>query len=234
MKEKCPRCGSTQTAPILYGMPAFDDEMEAKLKAKQLYIGGCCVSGNDPQHHCFGCNLNFHTLPQIASKRYGLENLPEAVTGLEFVIGGYFGGYQKIRIGKFRNQYRVTVSPNSMEEGESYVRAILEEEWEALKNKLFDEIYLHEWHTHYCDPDVCDGEQWELTLKLTNRRKRCYSGSNAFPPYWIPFLKLLRPYFGEAGQELSSNGESEDDDSLEKIRDQLAIRSAEYFMFMDD
>lgn len=234
MAEKCPRCGSGQTAPILYGMPAFDDEMEARLKAKQLYLGGCCVSGNDPEHHCFGCNLNFYNLPQIASKRYGLENLTEVVTALEFVIGGYFGGYQKLRIGKFRNHYRVTVFPNSMKDGESYVRRIPEEEWEGLKRRLFDETYLHEWSTRYHDPEILDGEQWELTLKLTNRRKRCYSGSNAFPPYWIPFLKLLRPYFGEAGQELSSNGESEDDDSLEKIRDQLAIRSAEYFMFMDD
>lgn len=234
MAEKCPRCGSSQTAPILYGMPALDDEMEARLKAKRLYIGGCCVSGNDPKYHCFGCNLNFHNPPQIVSKRYGLENLPEVVTSLEFVIGGYFGGYQKIRIGKFRNQYRVTVFPNSMEDGECCVRRISEEEWENLKLRLFNEIYLHEWHTHYCDPDVCDGKQWEVTLKLTNRRKRSYSGSNAFPPHWIEFLKLLRPYFEEAGQELSSNGENEDDDSLERIRDQLVIRSVEYFMFMDD
>ena len=110
----------------------------------------------------------------------------------------------------------------------------LEEEWEGLKRRLFDETYLHEWSTRYHDPEILDGEQWEVTLKLTNRRKRSYSGSNAFPPYWIEFLKLLRPHFEEAGQKLNSNGENEDDDSLERIRDQLVIRSAEYFMFMND
>lgn len=104
----------------------------------------------------------------------------------------------------------------------------------SSKRRLFDETCLHEWSAHYHDPEILDGEQWEVTMKLTNRRKRSYSGSNAFPPYWIEFLKLLRPHFEEAGQKLNSNGENEDDDSLERIRDQLVIRSAEYFMFMND
>jgi len=38
----------------------------------------------------------------------------------------------------------------------------------------------------------------------------------------------------EAGQKLGPDGESEEGDSLERVRKRLAGRSAEYFMFMDD
>ena len=30
--KKCPRCGSTRLAPILYGYPLFDDELQKKLE----------------------------------------------------------------------------------------------------------------------------------------------------------------------------------------------------------
>lgn len=56
---RCPKCGSQKIAPILYGMPAYDEEMERQLNEQELYLGGCCVSDNDPQFHCFGCGNNF-------------------------------------------------------------------------------------------------------------------------------------------------------------------------------
>lgn len=31
-KKICPRCGSRKTAQILWGMPAFTEELEVKLK----------------------------------------------------------------------------------------------------------------------------------------------------------------------------------------------------------
>lgn len=39
-----------------------------------------------------------------------------------------------------------------------------------------------------------NGEQWELEIRLTGNRKRTYSGSNAFPPYWSELKALFRPY----------------------------------------
>lgn len=57
--NRCPKCGSEKIAPILYGMPAFDEEMERQLNNQELYLGGCCVSDNDPQYHCFGCGKDF-------------------------------------------------------------------------------------------------------------------------------------------------------------------------------
>ncbi len=57
--NKCPKCGSMKIAPILYGMPVFDEEMERKLKNQEIYLGGCCVSDNDPLYHCFECGKDF-------------------------------------------------------------------------------------------------------------------------------------------------------------------------------
>lgn len=36
MMRKCPKCGSRRVAPILYGMPAFSEEMEQQLKEEKL------------------------------------------------------------------------------------------------------------------------------------------------------------------------------------------------------
>ncbi len=56
---RCPKCGSKKIAPILYGMPVFDEEMQRKVNNQELYLGGCCVSDSDPQFHCFGCGKDF-------------------------------------------------------------------------------------------------------------------------------------------------------------------------------
>lgn len=41
---------------------------------------------------------------------------------------------------------------------------------------------------------MLDGEEWKLTIKLTNRRKRTYSGMNGYPPCWEELEKLLKPF----------------------------------------
>ena len=41
---KCPRCGSEHVAEILYGMPAFADDLKQTLDKKEVYLDGCCIS----------------------------------------------------------------------------------------------------------------------------------------------------------------------------------------------
>ena len=55
-------------------------------------------------------------------------------------------------------------------------------------------MYLHEWKKTFYDPDVLDGEQWELKIRLTGNRRRNYEGNNAYPPYWTELTKLFREY----------------------------------------
>ena len=52
-------------------------------------------------------------------------------------------------------------------------------------------MYIHEWEKSYVDPFVLDGEQWSLTIRLTDNRSIEYEGSNAYPPYWDELMELF-------------------------------------------
>ena len=53
--DACPKCGSNKVARILYGLPDFSEELERKLGAGEIVLGGCTVFGDDPTWHCNDC-----------------------------------------------------------------------------------------------------------------------------------------------------------------------------------
>ena len=55
-QKKCPKCGSTNVAYILYGMLAFDDELEKQLDEGKIKIGGCESDSGNPTWHCNDCD----------------------------------------------------------------------------------------------------------------------------------------------------------------------------------
>lgn len=61
---KCPECGSGNIAEILFGMPAFDKELERALDEGRIVLGGCCITGEDPEWHCNDCGCEFGANPQ--------------------------------------------------------------------------------------------------------------------------------------------------------------------------
>ena len=194
--KKCPKCGSKRVAPILYGMPAFNEEMEQKLKKEKLYIGGCCISDINPEYHCFGCGKGVGTPPVLVSK-YGTEDYRDIVTSVRFTDGGYGMGYPEIIITKDTDSITMEVI-DDFHELEVFQRKMSKSEWNKLLDRLFCKLYVHEWKKRYYE-NMKDGEQWELGLKLTGGRVRNYYGSNAFPPYWDELKAIFRPFFKEAG-----------------------------------
>ena len=56
-KKPCPKCGSLDVVPILYGYP-MPETMEAAERG-EIELGGCCVSGDDPRKHCKACGEQF-------------------------------------------------------------------------------------------------------------------------------------------------------------------------------
>lgn len=56
---RCPHCGSSAIAEILYGMPAFSEELQRDLENKRIVLGGCMIMGDDPEHYCWGCGKEF-------------------------------------------------------------------------------------------------------------------------------------------------------------------------------
>lgn len=47
--KNCPACGSRRIASITYGYPIFSEELEQKLEAGEITLGGCCISDDDPK-----------------------------------------------------------------------------------------------------------------------------------------------------------------------------------------
>jgi len=53
--RKCPKCGSSKIASVMYGYPAPDPDLWRDVKAGKLVLGGCCITGDDPTWCCVAC-----------------------------------------------------------------------------------------------------------------------------------------------------------------------------------
>ncbi len=204
MSKKCPRCGSKKTAEIIYGYPIMDDEMQQKLASGEWALGGCCVGSVEvngksvdimPTRRCPACKKDFGKAPILLDrKKDTAEDYRDIVTAIRFFIGGYFGGATEVQIQKNELGALVKVAYYRTDDLPVDDRQIAESEWKVIVEKLYAKLYLHEWKKSFKDYDVLDGTQWELEISLTGRRKRSYSGSNAYPAYWKELLKIFRAY----------------------------------------
>ena len=59
LMDVCPRCASTDTAPIMYGLPAFNEELDRALENHEIVLGGCVVTPMQPTRYCYGCDREF-------------------------------------------------------------------------------------------------------------------------------------------------------------------------------
>jgi hypothetical protein len=57
----CPKCGSLDVVPILYGYP-LPEAMAAADEGK-IALGGCCVGERDPRKYCNACGEAFDFPP---------------------------------------------------------------------------------------------------------------------------------------------------------------------------
>lgn len=60
-KIPCPNCASSSTCRIMYGMPDYTPELEQKLEAGKVHLGGCIIEVDSPNRHCNECELDFDT-----------------------------------------------------------------------------------------------------------------------------------------------------------------------------
>lgn len=52
-KFKCPSCYAKEGVDIVYGYPT--DTTLKSWQNKEIELGGCVVSDNDPEHKCLKC-----------------------------------------------------------------------------------------------------------------------------------------------------------------------------------
>ena len=197
---KCPKCGSRKVAPILYGMPAFDEDTVQQIQDKKLFLGGCIMSAANPRYHCFGCGKNVGTPPILLGKEEN-EDYRDIVTGIHFSVGGYLSGSKDITIKKRKSHILLEISSWPSSPSGIFRREMKQDEWDKLVDRLYRKLYLHEWKKSYTELLVLDGDQWDLEIKLTNGRSRHYHGDNAYPPYWRELQTAFRPFFDESGIE---------------------------------
>ena len=204
---KCPRCGSTNTARILFGMPAFDKNMEEKINSGKLRLGGCCIYGVSdgkggminltPYRYCNKCHKEFdRPAVLVANDKKSAEEYCDIVTGIRFSVNDYLlhSGFTEIEFKANQKGAKVSVFQIPCDKGSIPDRQITALRWMRLVNQLYTELYLEDWKKKYEDHSVLDGERWSLEIMFTNRRKRTYWGSNAYPPYWTELKALFRPY----------------------------------------
>ena len=51
----CPKCGSSKVARIIYGLPVWSSQLERADREGRLIMGGCCMTGDDPDSQCLSC-----------------------------------------------------------------------------------------------------------------------------------------------------------------------------------
>ena len=87
---KCPKCGSDNIAMVLYGMPAYDEELKAKIDAGDVVLNGCEIVLGDPMYpfECQECGLRFdeEMAKQLSAKAFFSE---EDYAWIEGVASAY-------------------------------------------------------------------------------------------------------------------------------------------------
>jgi hypothetical protein len=57
--SKCPSCDSTDIALILWGLPIWNSDLDSASEKREMVLGGCCVSNNDPKWECTNCSFRW-------------------------------------------------------------------------------------------------------------------------------------------------------------------------------
>ena len=104
---------------------------------------------------------------------------------IDFSIGGFFGGYERIILqnNKLQHQFFEHIFPEDEEVKPNKVLSAntpSTKDWEEFWHEV-DVLKVWSWKKDYYNEGVDDGVQWELKIKRQGRRRRRIFGSNAYP-----------------------------------------------------
>ena len=107
----------------------------------------------------------------------------ESIETLNFYIGGFFGGYErivwqndKIHHQFFERSFYDDEEPDKVLSVNTPSTKDWEEFWQAV-----DALKVWGWKKDYYNEDIHDGTQWKLRIKKQGKRGRKIFGSNAYP-----------------------------------------------------
>ena len=111
-----------------------------------------------------------------------LSVMDKSTETLNFFIGGFDGGYEKIIWLNGKLYHLMDGEPEDEEVRPEQVLNVTTpstKEWEEFWQTV-DTLKVWSWKKEYIS-EICDGTQWELRIKRKGRRRRIISGSNAYP-----------------------------------------------------
>ena len=108
-----------------------------------------------------------------------------AVEVLDFSIGGFSGGYERIiwLNNTLHHQFFEQAYPEDEEVKPNKVLGVTKpstKDWEEFWQTV-DALKVWGWKKDYYNEGIDDGVQWELKIKRQGRRRRRIFGSNAYP-----------------------------------------------------
>ena len=102
---------------------------------------------------------------------------------LNFFIGGFSGGYERIIWLNGKLYHLMDVEPEDEEVRPEEVLNVTTpstKEWEEFWQTV-DTLKVWSWEKEYINSDIIDGTEWELRIKREGRRRRRIYGLNAYP-----------------------------------------------------
>ena len=188
---KCVKCGSTNVATYLRGMPVFSDELQKEIERGKIILGECKISEYQPKYRCNKCKKDF-AFPPIKIHQNEFVNYLLNTTYVEFSYGGYFEGCHTIIIEKDEENHCYISSSHFMK---SEKKELSLKQFENILKTLYQRAYVLEWKRRYVDYDILDGTQWELKIKCKGVRQLNIYGSNQYPPLFNTVKNLFEKFF---------------------------------------
>ena len=102
---------------------------------------------------------------------------------LNFFIGGFDGGYEKILWLNGKLYHLMDGEPEDEEVRPEEVLNVTtpsKKDWEEFWLTV-DALKVWSWEKKYINSEICDGTDWELRIKRKGRRRRKIYGINAYP-----------------------------------------------------
>jgi hypothetical protein len=125
----------------------------------------------------------------------GFDCNPNNITQIEFMNGGFFGGYRTILLTKADDGATIEVTGSGAYEimnphniGKINITSM---EWEKIVRRLF-EFGITRWKKKYVNANVDDGEQWHLYVHYADKEMLKILGDNAYPKNFVELRELYR------------------------------------------
>jgi len=176
---RCTKCGSTNTAEYLYGLPKFDDNLQKELDEKKIVLGGCMVSDFDPKYKCNNCNADFGYSP-LREIDNGIVDYMKDTYCIEFSVVYPDSPKQTVIWKKDNDKYYVVVSKGR----EEFIKKLTEKEYKKNLSVFFEKAYLLEMDSMVKDDlsEYCIN--WSIKIKCTGAKDITILGDNVRSTYY--------------------------------------------------